>query len=370
MPNLSPRTKIWIGIGGIFLVLCSVFFLVVEITTIEGNELGVHETWWDGVQPEPLAPKTYWWMLGIFHRVYKYDMSSQVYVMNDLPSTIEFAQGREKDSYKVQSKEGQDMSISLNVRWRLDPEKLIDLHKHIREKFEEKILRPALLRNVKDEATLREAIQAYSGEGLVTLQNDIQKRLVNPEGDVRSKGIIVENFVIEGIDLDPEYIGQIKKRQVAIQSELRALQEEKANMAEAQKAKAEARVDYETQVVAAERDKAVGVLNAELQAEKRVIEAEAEKKKVVLAAEGEKEASLLRAEAIKAIGDAEAYAVEVEMGAYHTEGTENYVKMEVAKSLAQAFQGIKGYLPEDMNITLLSTHFMDSVKTLMNEKPQ
>jgi regulator of protease activity HflC (stomatin/prohibitin superfamily) len=364
---MSNAHKIQIGIGCCILLLLLGFVAIVEVTTIEGNELGVHETWWDGVMPEPLTPKTYWWMLGVFHRVYKYDMSSQVYVMNDLPSTIEFAQGREKDSYKVQSKEGQDMKISLNVRWRLDPEKLISLHKHIREKFEEKILRPALLRNVKDEATLREAIQAYSGEGLVKLQNDIQKRLVDPDGDVRSKGIIVENFVIEGIELDPEYIGQIKKRQVAIQSEMRALQEEKAELAEAQKAKAEAKVDYERQVVAAERDKAVGILKAELDAEEKVIDAEATKKRTVLAAEAEKEASMLRADAIKAIGDAEAYAVEVEMQAYHAEGTENYVTMEVAKSMAEAFKGIKGYLPEDMTINLLSTHFMDSVRTLMNE---
>ena len=89
-----------------------------------------------------MLPKTYFLFPGFLHTIYKYDMSSQVYVMNDKSSRVEFAAGREKDTYTVQSKEGQDLTISLQVRWRLDPEKLIHLHKTIRRDFEEKILRP------------------------------------------------------------------------------------------------------------------------------------------------------------------------------------------------------------------------------------
>lgn len=342
-----------------------VFAIVVEIHTVRGNEIAVLETWSGGVDDDIYPPKTYIRVPGFMYTFYNYDMSSRVYVMNDLASTLEFAQGREKDSYGVQSKEGQDMQISMNVRWRLDPEKLVHLHKTVREDFEEKILRPALLRTVKDEATVMEAISAYSGQGLVLLQASIQESLADPTGEVRAKGIIVENFVIEGIKLDDEYIGQIKARQVAIQAELRANQEEKAAMAEAQKAKAEAQADYETQIVAAERDKQKGILDAEKAKQERVLAAEAEKAEQVLKSEGERLAGENRAAAIVAIGEAEARAKEVNLMAYAVDGADNFVRIEIAKSMAKAFQNIDGYLPGDMNITLLSSSFMNSLRTVM-----
>ncbi|MHA2279576.1 MAG: SPFH domain-containing protein [Promethearchaeota archaeon] len=360
----------WLMLGAASaLVLIITFGVLVEIHTVHGNEMAVLETWTGGVDDNVYPPKTYIRFPGFMYTFYNYDMSSQVYVMNDLPSSEEFAQGREKDSYGVQSMEGQDMQISMNARWRLDPDKLVHLHKTVRENFEEKVLRPALLRNVKDKSTVMEAIAAYSGEGLVRLQTNIQGVLTDPEGDVRGKGIIVDNYVIEGIKLDDEYIGQIKARQVAIQAELRAQQEEQAALAEAQKAKAEAQVDYERQVVAAERDKQVGILAAEKTKQERVLAAEADKQEQVLAAEGEKEAGVLRAQAIVAIGEAEARAKEVQLMAYAVDGADNFVTIQVAESMARAFQNIDGYLPGDMNITMLSNSFVNSLRSVMGGQP-
>jgi regulator of protease activity HflC (stomatin/prohibitin superfamily) len=361
------RGQFWGVTAAVMAVLgLIVFAFVVEVHTVHGNEMAVLETWSSGVQDEAFSPQTYIRVPGFMYTFYNYDMSSQVYVMNDLSSTEEFAQGREKDSYGVQSKEGQDMQISMNVRWRLDPDKLVHLHKTVREDVEEKVLRPALLRTVKDEATVMEAILAYSGEGLVSLQSSIETVLSDPNGHVRESGIIVDQFVIERIKLDTEYIGQIKARQVAIQSELRAKQEETAALAEAQKAKAEAQADYETQVVAGERDKKLGILIAEKTARERVLAAEAEKQEQVLASEGERLSGENKAAAIIAIGDAEAHAKQVQLEAWAVDGADNFVRIEIAKSMAQAFQNIDGYLPGDMNITMLSTNFMSSLRNVMN----
>lgn len=353
------RKQFWGTIAAVVAVLgIIVFAVVVEVHTVHGNEIAVLETWSGGVDDDIYQPKTYIRVPGFMYTFYNYDMSSQVYVMNDLASTIEFAQGREKDSYKVQSKEGQDMQISMNTRWRLDPEKLVHLHKTVRTDFEEKILRPALLRTVKDQGTVMEAISAYSGEGLVRLQSAIQAALSNPEGEVRQKGIIVESFVIEGIKLDDEYIGQIKARQVAIQAELRAKQEEQAALAEADRAEAEAQADLKRQVVAAERDKKVGELAAEMAMNV-----------VIFEAQGEKEAGILRALAIVAIGDAEAHATKVKLQAYAVDGADNFVKIEIARSLADGFQNIDGYLPQDMQINVLTDSFMKALSAVLAGKP-
>src|SRR5690606_5956050 len=136
-------------------------------------------------------------------KIHTYSTSVQVFVMNDNDSGEEVGEGRAQDSYLVQSKDNQDMHLSLQVQWRIDPTHVVIIHKTVGpQHIEEKILRPTLLRVVKDEATTREAIQAYSGIGLVELQQDIERVLNDENGELRSRGVIVDSFVIEHIRLD------------------------------------------------------------------------------------------------------------------------------------------------------------------------
>lgn len=374
MKSVTPL--IVAGIILVALVAASIF--AVEITTVEGNQIGVKETWDGGVLADPLQPKTYVLFPGFTQKVFKYDLSSQVFVMNDAAMDT-YGEGRKRDSYLVQSSEGQDMRISLNIRWRRDPEHIVNLHKTVRENVEEKILRPELMRVVKDQATTRTALNAYSGEGLVQLQSDISNALMSPDAELRKRGVIVENFVIEHIGLDPAYVEQIKARQVAVQERLRAIEETRAAEARADRAKAEAQAAYEKAVVDAKRDKEVGILSAQKLAEQQVLDAEAAAKRVefaaeadknrnVLAAQGEQEAALLRAQAIEALGKAEAEATRLKLSAYSAEGSEAFVRIEVAKSMSTAFQNIDGYLPQDMTVNLLSDSFLRAVEAVVGGK--
>lgn len=363
---------------GVFLLVSFIgLLLIVKIHTVGGNQIGVLETWSQGVVEQPLQPKTYFWIPGFNKRAYNYAISQQVYVMNDRDDGTEFGEGRKGDSYLVQSAEGQDMKISSSTQWRRDPSMIIELHKTVKDNVEERILRPELMRVIKDEATTRSALQAYSGEGLVELQRDILAKLRDPESELRKRGIIVDNFVIENIGLDPKYREQITARQVAVQSRLRAIEETRAAEAEADKAKAVAQADFERSVVEARRDKEVGVLSAQKLAEQRVLAAqasakevelasEAEKNRNVLIAEGEKLAGVLRAEAILALGTAEAEATALKLNAYSSTGSEAFVKIEVAKSMAEAFQNIKGYLPESMSVNLLTEQYTKGVSLLVS----
>ena len=349
----------------------------VSVHTVAGNEIGVKETWGGGVAPDPLPPRTYVFVPGFATRVYDYDTAAQVFVMNNIPSHTEKSyHGRETDAYLVQSEEGQNMTISLNVQWRLDPAKVVEIHKTVRRDVEEKILRPAVMRVVKDAATKRRAIEAYSGPGLVSLQKEIQDTLTNPENELRHRGVIVTNFVIEGISLDPEYIGQIKARQVATQKKLTADEEQKAAEAVALRAKSEAQADYNKQVVEAERDKAVGILSAEKLAQQQVlaaeaaskqqlIAAEAQKQVAILAATGEQQASELKARAILALGQSEAEAQRLKLSAYAVPGAEAFVRIEIAKSVGLAFSNVKGFLPADMKFNVLTESVEKSVNVLM-----
>lgn len=365
--NMHPKTIIKLSTAIlIFICLTIGGCSILQIKTITGDQVAVKETWSQGVLNEVYPAKTYLLFPGFTQKLYPYQINQQVYVMNDSDSGEEYAEGRKGDAYLVQSSEGQDMKISLAVQWRRDPAKIVELHKTVKDNVEERILRPELQRIVKDEATTRTALQAYSGEGLVKLQQDISRKLSDANGELRKRGVIIDNFVIQHIALDPKYKNEISEKQVAIQSRLKNIEQTSAAMAAADKAKAEARANYEKSVVEAERDKQMGILQAQKEAEQQVLAAEANKKKVVLAAEAEKESGELRAKAILAIGNAEAEATKVKMLAYSGNGAGNFVKMEIAKSMADAYRGIRGYLPSDMNVNLLSDNFSKGVSLLVN----
>lgn len=377
----------------ILLIVLVLAFTSIKIVTVEGNELGVKETWSEGVCTDIMQPKTYFLFPGWSQTVYKYDASSRVYVMNDKPMGQEAksAAGRAQDAYLVQSQEGQDMKISMNLRWRLDPAKLVSVHKTVREDIEEKLIRPTVLRVVKDEATRMKAIDAYSGEGLVKLQSNIQTALAgNDSGEgkeLRERGVIVENFVIEHIALDPTYIAEIVKKQIAVQSQLRAVEEQKANEADALVAKAKAQADLNTQVVAADRDAQIVVIKAKAaaeqvtvaataaasqvtiaakaSAEQVTVSAEAAKQQAQLQGEGKKLGMTAEAEGILAVGRAEATAKQLMIDSYKTAGPEAYAKIQIAASLAEGTKGIQGYLPNNFNPTIISGNFTEAIETIL-----
>lgn len=381
---------VMLGIVGIVGLI--VLFTMVKFTTVKGHEYGVLETWTGGVASEVYQPKTHILFPGFMKKLYIYDGASQVFVMNDKEErSEETGVGREKDSYLVQSQEGQDMRISLNLRWRLDPKKLVEIHKTVRQDIEEKIIRPVVMRVVKDKATKMKAIDAYSGTGLVQLQQEIQDALTGKDAtetdELAERGVTVENFVIEHIELDPKYIEEIKQKQIATQRQLKAVEEEKAATAEALVAKAKAQADLNTKVVEAERDAKVKVVAAQAAAEQVTIAAKAAAEQVTIAAkaaaeqvrvaaeaskeqkalegEGEKLKMIAEAEGTLAKGKAEANAKELMLTSYKAAGADAYVKVEIANALAEGTKGIQGYLPNNFNPTIISGNFTDAIEQIL-----
>jgi regulator of protease activity HflC (stomatin/prohibitin superfamily) len=371
--NPNRATKLVVVLSMVAILFAA--FMFVKIRKVSGHELGVLETWGEGVQAEPLTPKTHFFFPGFTNSVYNYDMGMQLYVMNDKDNREEVAEGRKSDAYVVQSKDQQDMRISLRVQWLRRPEKVVDLHKVARDQVEERILRPRLLNVVKNQATLRTALEAYSGEGLVKLQSDILRDLQSdPELNQYLK---IDSFVVEHIGLDKDYTKEIVARQVAVQERLKNIEQTKAAEAAADKAKAVAQADYEKILVEARRDKEKGILDAEKTAQQQILaaeaaakqvalQAEAEKNRNVLIAQGEREAAENRAQAILALGEAEAEAQKLKLSAYAVPGADAFVKIEIAKSFASGVQNIKGYLPERMNVNLLADQYANGINVLVN----
>jgi regulator of protease activity HflC (stomatin/prohibitin superfamily) len=360
-----------VAVGVMVVILTLATIISVDTAYLAGNQVGIQENWFgEGVSEGSLSPGM---KAVVFGKILSYDMSPNILVMNDRRDD-ERANGRNSDAYVAKSSDNQDMTMWLALQWRFDPAKIVDIHKAYRThtgmkdwdtEIEERLIRQVLIRTVNTEATGRTAIEAYSGPGFVDLQNSIADALIDPNGELRQQGIIIENFAIEQIRLDQEYIGEIRQRQVAQQRTLRAQEEEKAALAEAARAQAEAKADYNKQVVEAEREKQKVVLESEGAAQQRINNAKAEAEEVRLAAQASRDAAILEAQGIEALGAANAEAQRLQLQAYAVDGADAFVQIEVAKSMAVAFQNIQGYLPENMKINLLSSSFLDSLKSVV-----
>jgi len=125
------------------------------------------------------------------------------------------------------------------------------------------------------------------------------------------------------------------------------------------------RRDKEKGVLEAEKLAQQQVLAAEASAKQVALQAEAEKNRNVLLAQGEKEAAINRAQAIEALGRAEAESKKLALAAYSVPGAESFVKIEIAKSMAQAFSGVKGYLPSNVTYSTVGKDFNGAVNALV-----
>lgn len=69
------------GIAAILLLIgCTI---VAEFTFIEGNQIGVKETWSDGVEDKTYNSGMYYMFPGWSQTMYKYTLSPQIFVMNN-----------------------------------------------------------------------------------------------------------------------------------------------------------------------------------------------------------------------------------------------------------------------------------------------
>lgn len=373
-------------IGSLAIIIAILVVAAYRFVEVKGSEYAVLETWSGGVQPEPLAPKTY-----VFNRwlttAYIYDMAGQIFVMND-KAYSSYGEGRANDILEVKSSDNQKVHFSITLRWHRDIAKLIDMHKTYRDQIEERLIRPEIIKTVVANATTKQAIDLYSGKTLEGLREIVEKVLIDPQGALATNGVIVDAFVIDGTNFpDKQYVESIEARQRAIIDESRAKEEEKANKAKAEAAKAAAlKMQYE-QVVAAETRKMTAVLQQEAESEQATIKAkadalnlitlqEAESKKIVIQAkadadkqvalsEAAKEAEINRAAGIEAVGRATAEAQRQQLTAYAVEGSDLYAKIELGRSLATAFSNVKGWLPQGVTYNTVASDFESSVSLLL-----
>lgn len=323
-----------VGLILLFLVGWNFFALV----KIEGNEIAVIQDWSKGVLDKTLASGTHFYQNWAWD-IYIYDIGTQ---------KITFDSFNNKDAewpsipVEVGENGGQKAQISISCNYRLNPEKVVSIHKAgIGKTYESVILKREIVDTVNEIARPHaSALELYSGTGFVKFKNDVDAAL-KENIFLKSKGIEIENTIIYQVHLDPEYEKEIAGKQIAQQQKLRKQEETKAAEEEAKRIFAMSQANVEKVRQEAEAQKIITVKNAEAQAEQQVLQAQAEKKKRVALAEGERDANLALASGILAVGEAEAKVQALKReGLYAGESGARRAEVEIATAQAEKLKGL------------------------------
>lgn len=295
---------------------------------VGGNEAGIVETC-SGVEDKVYGPGTHF-MLAFCNDAFEYNVGTQLEVLKQCaPNDAACLEDRDEDCFKVKVKGGQEVCLDLRTEYQLDSAKLVELHKSVKDQYEQVILRPAVIRRTKNRATLMTADELYADTTQVTLEKAVEEELLGDD-DVKRAGIHIHSFIIESVHLDPAYESEVKQKSVAQQAKLKEIELAGAATERAKRVAADAQSQIETARAAAEGEK-VGKVKA----------AEAEAERTVLQATAEKDASVLRAEGLLAQGRAEAEVDRLKRDAlYAGEGGGRRAQVEMAQARAKELKGL------------------------------
>ncbi len=144
------------------------------------------------------------------YKLDKYDVRIQEYTMS-----IAANEGRKTgdDSVWSPTSEGLQVGVDVTVWYRIDPDKLADIHKTLGKEFEEKIIRPSIRSLIRNVVSQYKVMELYSLK-----RNEVQSVLLNNiTDDLKSIGFIVEKLLLRDIIFPKEFERSIEEKQIAEQ---------------------------------------------------------------------------------------------------------------------------------------------------------
>lgn len=140
----------------------------------------------------------------------KYNIKIQEYTMS-----VSQSEGKKygDDAVWSPTKEGLQVGVDLTLWFRLNPDKITELHKTIGKDYEEKIIRPAIRSLVRNTVSQYGVMELYS-----TKRGEVETVLFKKiKADLIEKGIIINRLLLRDITFPKEFQKAIEEKQIAQQ---------------------------------------------------------------------------------------------------------------------------------------------------------
>ncbi len=241
--DLSPFRR-YLPLLVIFLFL--IFVLLPSMVVIEPGKRGVIFNMWYGVSGETLGEGVHF-ILPFVEKVTRYDVRIQNYSISKGKGTKEIAERgtgkkEEEDSWIwATTADGLKVGVDISVFYRLDPEKLPDIHKKVGSNYEEKIINPEILNVVRMVTSRYKVFDIYSKE-----RANIQERIfIELANRLAEKWLICDKTLIQEFSFPSDFMQALEKEAEAKQEikRLEYVKQQREKEAEARLIEARGEVD-------------------------------------------------------------------------------------------------------------------------------
>ena len=298
-----PRPVRWAWAAKLCAVALLPMLVAQGIVVIPSGMAGVRVSQLSGPLPGTLYPGAHF-IKPLLEDVVLYDTREQIYTAGDEDNNEEEAQTPAKPVVKakkhavltVQAREGLAVGIATTVRYRLDANRLVDIHNNLPRNIEDELV-PSVVAS-----TFRDLVPNYTVREVFALKRkEIRSRAAAEITEkLGTSGIVVSEVMLRDIQLPQEYAqglqGLLLKEQEAermgVETEIQAKQVKIAEL-QAEAAKVQ-------EVKRAEGDAGVRVLQAKAEADAMQYTLPLKQKQIEesrLEAEARKEATIKNAEA-------------------------------------------------------------------------
>lgn len=262
-------------VKGLSTVLIVTLVLAIVLTTVSAGLVFVEPTE-RGVVISALAPNGYRsaalepglrWIIPFFERVELYPIVKQTYTMS-----ISHAEGQVQgnDSVSARTSDGQEIFIDASVLFKIDPQKVIQVHIDWQKRYAEDLVRPlarGIIRDIASQYKVDEVVSSRRLEMTQQIRSELERKLAE-------NGFILDDFLLRNITFSSEYAASVEQKQIAEQQAQQAKFVVEQKKQEAEQARQVAQGKADAAVIAAQGD-----------ADARLIQAEAEAKALQMIAD-------------------------------------------------------------------------------------
>jgi len=197
-------------VGGALLLILLATLLQCLVVVPAGTRAVVFNSL-TGLKPQPLGEGLHL-LLPLVETPIFYDVRTQTYTMASQRS-----ENQGDDALKVLSADGQQISLDVSVRFRLDPDQVAHLHQTIGPSYVDKVIRPEVRTVVRNELALHRAIAVFSEER-EQIQENVERQLssIFAEND-----LILQNVLLRNVRFSDQFQTAIEQKQIAEQEKER-----------------------------------------------------------------------------------------------------------------------------------------------------
>jgi prohibitin 2 len=187
----------------------------ISLTLIEAGHRGVVFHLFSGVQSETLDEGVHV-LLPILNRVSVYDMRSRLYYVRNIDGTPTrgAAQSQPQDHLLwTPTADGLKIGLDLSVRYRLDPSRLVELHRAVGPEFEAKVVHPIVWNVMRLVASEYSLLDVYGRR-----RHDMQQQaLMRVQASFARDGLVAEDLLLRDVVYTKEFEKTLVAKMVAEQ---------------------------------------------------------------------------------------------------------------------------------------------------------